>query len=141
MIFSGSESGKKFRIRPDPEPQHWSDPHGSGNCEIIKSCSFLRSWLNVANVRRPGMGWRCPVCEHRSLILTLEQSVLPELDFLAEHAHLNRLAALKESVLCQAQAVLTMCEKYACASSTYAQEVRMRTEDFSYTSTVLDPAF
>jgi hypothetical protein len=72
------------------------------------------------------MGWRCPVCEHRSLILTLEQAVLPELDFLAEHAHLNRLAALKASVLCQAQAVRTVRRKIACASSTHAQEVRMR---------------
>ncbi len=78
------------------------------------------------------MGWRCPVCEHRSLILTLEQAVLPELDFMAEHAHLNRLAALKASVLCRAQAI-RMRNKYASASSTYvcarsthAQEVRMR---------------
>jgi hypothetical protein len=115
MIFSRSEFGsaKNFRFRPDPDLQHWSAPR-IRQCGI-KSCSFPRSLLNVGSVRRPGTGWRCPVCEHRSLILTLEQSVLPELDFLAEHAHLNRLAALKASVLYHAQVVRTVRKQYACA--------------------------
>jgi hypothetical protein len=49
MIYSGSDSGsdKKFRIRPDPDPQHWFDDQKLKKITAGNKKLFLPSWIRI----------------------------------------------------------------------------------------------